>query len=42
MNLDEKIRAGEITDAEEDTYAKLVPQKVKQQVRDYQRSSEEL
>ena len=42
MNLDEKIRAGEITDAEEDTYAKLVPQKVKQQVLDYERSPEEL
>ena len=40
--LDEKIRKGKITDAEEDIYARLVPQKAKQQVRDCQCSPEEL
>ena len=42
MQLDVKIRQGEATDAEDDTYAKLVPRKAEQRVRDYQRSPEEL
>ena len=41
-NLDVKIKKGEATDAEDDTYAKLVPHKAELQVRDYQRSPEEL
>ena len=42
MKLDEKIRKGEATEAEDDTFAKLVPQKADQQVGDYQYSPEEL
>ena len=42
MQLDVKIRQGEATDAEDDTYAKLVPRKAEQRVQDYQRSPEEL
>ena len=41
-NLDEKIRKGTATDAEDDTYAKLLPNKTEQQVQDYHCSPEEL